>query len=379
MSCPGDLYVVPGAAPCAGGGGVTTLNSLTGGINLTSVSGSIIIAPLGNDIDFTAGGVTSLNTLNGNLNLISSDASVTITPSGTDIDLTATVPTPSLPTAYFDPTTAISSLTSTLQTIFSIPFTITTAGSILCNSKLSLFNAGVVVGVVATIIQIDTGTGVIILNPATVTTIAGSSFIAITNNAMANIGPGSYTLNLLANTDPSVPPGTISIVTPGQGSLNMITNLVQASSFPQTFVSAATAPFTGVLTIPGFSPIEGFTGLPIINEALNPTVTVTVTIAGSGSVTANPDDGFINIGIFQSPSVTQYGGVNLSGNPIPSFNYGTTIPDGLNSITTFTIPTSQFNAGNFVFGFFYQGGFSPPYVQYAVSGLYAQLSITYNV
>jgi len=91
MSCPGDLYVVPGAAPCAGGGGgggVTTLNSLTGGINLTSVSGSLIIAPLGNDIDFTAGGVNSLNTLNGNLNLISSDASVTITPSGTDVDLT---------------------------------------------------------------------------------------------------------------------------------------------------------------------------------------------------------------------------------------------------------------------------------------------------
>jgi hypothetical protein len=55
MSCPGDLYVVPGAAPCAGGGGgVTSLQGITGAVNLASADGSVQYAVGGQNLDISA-------------------------------------------------------------------------------------------------------------------------------------------------------------------------------------------------------------------------------------------------------------------------------------------------------------------------------------
>ena len=58
MSC-GANYIVPGADPCGGGGGlvgVLTLNSLQGDVNITSSDGSLLITapgPSGDDVDIT--------------------------------------------------------------------------------------------------------------------------------------------------------------------------------------------------------------------------------------------------------------------------------------------------------------------------------------
>jgi hypothetical protein len=113
MSCPGDLYVVPGAAPCAGGGGggggVTTLQSLTGEINFQSTGDTITVTTVGNNInlegaatgvtEIIAGtgctidpspgvgavtvnvnaGVDSINNCLGNITLEAGDSSITVT------------------------------------------------------------------------------------------------------------------------------------------------------------------------------------------------------------------------------------------------------------------------------------------------------------
>jgi hypothetical protein len=56
MSCPGDLYVVPGAAPCSGGGGagVTSLQGITGAVNLTSTDNSVQYSVGGQNLNISA-------------------------------------------------------------------------------------------------------------------------------------------------------------------------------------------------------------------------------------------------------------------------------------------------------------------------------------
>jgi len=70
MSCPGDNYIVPGANPCAGGGGggvagVASLNSQTGTVNIVPSNGTIVVTQGGGQIGLSAvlGGnvVTTLN------------------------------------------------------------------------------------------------------------------------------------------------------------------------------------------------------------------------------------------------------------------------------------------------------------------------------
>jgi len=56
MSCAGDLYVVPGADPCSGGGGagVASLQGLTGALNLTSTDGSVQYSTGGTNLNISA-------------------------------------------------------------------------------------------------------------------------------------------------------------------------------------------------------------------------------------------------------------------------------------------------------------------------------------
>jgi hypothetical protein len=55
MSCPGDLYVVPGANPCAGGGGgVASLQGITGAVNLTSTDSSVQFTVGGQNLNISA-------------------------------------------------------------------------------------------------------------------------------------------------------------------------------------------------------------------------------------------------------------------------------------------------------------------------------------
>ena len=87
MSCPGDNYVVPGANPCAGGGGgvagVTSLNTQTGAVNIVPSNGTIIVTQGAGQVGLEAvlGGniVTTLNACIDDVDITSVDSSVTIT------------------------------------------------------------------------------------------------------------------------------------------------------------------------------------------------------------------------------------------------------------------------------------------------------------
>jgi len=100
MSCPGDNYIVPGANPCAGGGGgtagVTSLNTLSGGLSIVPGDQSIVVTPSGNQIAITAtgidGGVTSINTTaKGNITIGGSNAT-NVTTVGSNITINTIIP-----------------------------------------------------------------------------------------------------------------------------------------------------------------------------------------------------------------------------------------------------------------------------------------------
>jgi hypothetical protein len=103
MSCPGDNYIVPGANPCAGGGGggvagVASLNAQTGVVNIVPSDGTIVVTSGGGQIGLSAvlGGniVTTLNGAIDDVNIVSSDSSVTITPNIVAKTINLQVPPP---------------------------------------------------------------------------------------------------------------------------------------------------------------------------------------------------------------------------------------------------------------------------------------------
>jgi uncharacterized protein (DUF2345 family) len=76
--------------PATGSSGVTSLNSLTGGLSITAGS-NITVTPSGNTIEIAASGgsgVSSLNSLTGALS-ITAGANITVTPSGSSVEISA--------------------------------------------------------------------------------------------------------------------------------------------------------------------------------------------------------------------------------------------------------------------------------------------------
>jgi hypothetical protein len=410
MSCPGDLYVVPGAAPCAGGGGggagVTTLNSLTGGINLTSVSGSLIIAPLGNNIDFTAGGVTTLNTTSGNVNLISSDASVTITPSGTDVDLTVLPggvtsivagtgviidPPSGVGAVTINANLSAGSVVSNTQAV-GIPITITatTLGSAQSLSSITIRTTGVSnIVIVGNLVVSNQNTPTydiyyfVEAYQAGVTTTIG---LICRANLSAFTGYLTCPIAVSAN---DFPAGNITCTLKAYASVASAITVQASQIIPMgnliktggtlTTINLPVVAATGTVDLYGGGVainIGSVTGLPLVDPANNPTVSWTLTMSGVGTANISfPND--IYVGIYQNNTTFIGGYSDIAGSPVPSFNWGTLIPSGLNYSTTFNVPIATYQTGNFNYAAFLSYTYSPPTIIYDITNLQFQLSMTY--
>jgi hypothetical protein len=85
-----DLYKPINGSSVAG---VSSVNSLTGAVNLTSTGSSVVISEVGQNINLEVNsinvGVESLNTLQGAINLTSTDDSINFNVQGNNIDLTS--------------------------------------------------------------------------------------------------------------------------------------------------------------------------------------------------------------------------------------------------------------------------------------------------
>jgi hypothetical protein len=383
MSCPGDLYVVPGANPCAGGGGgagVATVNGLSGTVDLTSLDGTINITTLGQNVVFTSGGVNTLNTLNGAVNLVSSDATVTITTSGTDIDLQATLPAGDA-TAYFDATNVNVQLLNTDITIYAVNITLTTQATIFATSKVIVFNNPVAandVNLFTTLIVGD-GTGLSFTSPYTLETVQSGHHLTGINTGMVSLPPGTYTVSLLARqvqNPPSPVPtnGTLSI-NQNSGSLNIIANLSQATIVQRT-EQFTIGPF-GYAQFGGAVPVilGNYTGLPTVSPIFNTDVSITLEISGVGSG-QNNNNNDLSIGLFQNGD-TFLGGYSVNDVPMDPFDWGTVIPQVSppNQTATFTMPLATYQAGAFGFGVLLAAGGN----FFTITDLNMRLSITYNV
>lgn len=97
-------YYVQLPIASGGGGGVSSLNTLTGALVLVAGSG-ISVTPAGSNITIaaTGTGVTSLNSLTGGLTLVGS-TNITITPSGNTLSISATQQIPVVTSAPVSPT-----------------------------------------------------------------------------------------------------------------------------------------------------------------------------------------------------------------------------------------------------------------------------------
>jgi len=413
MSCPGDNYVVPGANPCAGGGGgggagVSSIDGLTGDVAVTSNDGSITINNItgGLNLEVTnpaavtsivAGTNVTINPPTG-LGAVTINASAPVTTlvagAGVVLDPPSGIGnvTVSAPVAngnaggYYQAGTAVTSLQNSVQQkIFGITFTLAQSCIVFVTAKLNITNTNTTPPsgagtIVATYIIIDDGLGPNFPSYATVDQIQPLETRTIINTGMCPLPAGSFTLWFEAITDGLTPDFSVTVNAQNPGSLNLMTNLLQNSTHPVTYYSPTIGPFTNI-TLNGASPpaiqSPGFT-LPIINAAWNSTVTITLTMSGSGytnSILGNS----IEIGMYQGP-LTFIGGYTQSSTPMAPFDLGTSIPavgvpiNPLNLVTTFTIPIATYQAGNFAPGW----DLALSGAVFFMDNLNFRVSITYN-
>lgn len=410
MSCPGDLYVVPGAAPCAGGGGgggggVTTLEGLSGAIDLSSQSGTIIISTEGNTIDLTGNGVNTLQGLNTAISLISSDASINFGISGNDIDLTVTP-------------TGVTSIVAGTGVVIDPPSGV---GAVTINANLS---AGSVVsntqfvGVPITITATTLGSAQS-LSSITIRTTGVSNVVIVGNLIVSNQNTPTYDIFYFVQAYQEGVTTNIGLIC--RANLAEYTGYltcpiaVSANDFPAgniTFTLKAYASAASALTVQASqiipmgnfiktggtlttinlpvvvapTPVDLYgggvainigsvTGLPLVDPANNPTVSWTLTMSGVGTANISFAND-IYVGIYQN-NTTFIGGYNDTGSPVPSFNWGTLIPTGSNYSATFNVPIATYQAGNFNYAAFLSYPYDPPTIIYDITNLQFQLSMTY--
>jgi hypothetical protein len=153
-------------------------------------------------------------------------------------------------------------------------------------------------------------------------------------------------------------------------------NLTRAGGIPTTVVlpvvNYGTAPLTGGTVLN----CGAVTGLPAINPALNPYVTFELTMSGIGSTIFTTIGNTIEVGIFKDLATTVAIFAD-GGTPVPSFNWGTSVPNALNEVVLVrTVPYASY-IGSLNYCAFINFTYSAsPF--YTITNLQFQLTVTYN-
>jgi hypothetical protein len=272
MSCAGDNWIVPGANPCAGGGGgeagVSSLNSFTGAVNITAGNenigvsnegGTIVLnpAPMVNTLNLAYGaleivgdptgslevavegseislyvpnGVTSLNSLIGNTRILSgTDINVDVSGQDLTVNFTGVIPasgvtelnslTGSLACGSSDGSILISASGSDLD--FTIVGTAPAAGVTSINSITGIVN---IIG--GTDIDIDVSGQNLTVNFTGVIPSAVDSLNSETG-AVTIVGGGTTTIDTSG--------GVITVTSPVTGVLSLTTQVSGSYTAPADF------------------------------------------------------------------------------------------------------------------------------------------------
>jgi hypothetical protein len=342
MSCPGDNYIVPGANPCAGGGGggvagVASLNAQTGVVNIVPSDGTIVVTSGGGQIGLSAvlGGnvVTTLNGIIDDVNITSSNGSVTITPDlvAKTVNLSVASATPATVTNITG--SGIATVTNA-GTVFNVdvPAPTPTVTNILGSGEATVTNAGSVFTVAvptppsATVTNI-TGSGI-----ANVTS-AGSVFNVevpappsptvtnITGSGVANVTSASGVFNVDVPTPPSA---TVTNIT-GSGIANV------TSSGTDFNVDVPTPSVTNI-TGSGIATVSNASGVFNV-DVPGPAI---IDVTASGIAVRTESGGIINIDVPAPPSATV---TNITGSGIANVtssgtDFNVDVPAGVASLKT---------------------------------------------
>jgi len=380
MSCPGDNYVVPGANPCAGGGGaaagVNTLQSLSGDINFQSTGDTVSITTVGNNVNLeSVGSVYSVEGLTGDVTFSSNNGSITINNITGDINLEVTntsqnpisnsitnpanifITSVAQSTAHF--LSEVQIITTAASSGINITGNIVISTTSLTQNDFSFYIEKLYNGVITQVGLVCTsslgGVGRFLTCPIIVNTTSAA-------------GATTFYLRAYAS--------SASVFTVESSEFTAIGNLTATSGTRNTLALPTVTP-SSVINISGGLVFDcgSVTGLPTIDPALNPFVTFVLTMCGTGSsFTGEGND--ISVGIVENLT-TPVAAFFANGTPAPSVNWGTSIPNGLNQIVYQRLVPYASYIGTLNYYAFLSFP-NPPPPNYQFLNLAFQLTVIYN-
>jgi hypothetical protein len=272
MSCAGDNWIVPGANPCAGGGGgeagVSSLNSFTGAVNITAgnenigvsneggtivlnpapmvntlnlaygdleiagdPTGSVVVSVEGSEISlYVPNGVTSLNSLIGDTRILGgTDISVDVAGQDLTLNFTGVIPAPGV---------------ATLNTLTGVVTCTSSDGSLLVDVSGSDIDFTIVgTAPAAGVTSINSIPGVLNILGGTDISVDASgqdltvNFTGVIPSAVESLNSetGAITIAGGGATTIATTPGTITITSPVTGVLSLTTQVSGSYTAPADF------------------------------------------------------------------------------------------------------------------------------------------------
>ena len=357
MSCPGGNYVVPGADPCAGGGGgaIQSINGLVGAITVDSSDSTLnVAATSATNITITNPNIISLNGALGIATLTSTDDSITVTNTGDNINLSVAGGGPLI--LKFSGTTDVNgSYTNLIGPEEGYIMLDTTYVVVVTQTSAPVENSAIILYVSEKNLDSVSITSLKNANTAE-PNVSFDAILVATNYQKITVVPASFEFPVL--------PVVANFVNTGGGD-------------PTNF---GFLPTGTNITTPG--------GPQYINGNFNPIVNLTVTIAANLSAPLTIPQNTINnntllLGIYgpgQDEFIAGFSMPSPGALPLP-INYGVGIPSSTGSpnfvSATVAIPYSYLASANQLYYGFFLSFPTNPFAQLFVNNVQMQVKLDY--